>query len=80
MNGDFLNARLNSANGLASKLVDREDEQVIASVYQRAFGRRATQKEFSFWSKQLSKDSKRREIIEDMLWSLLTSREFMTNH
>jgi hypothetical protein len=80
MNGDFLNARLNSASGLVSRLVDREDKQVIDCVYRRAFGRIATAHELAFWRKQLSEDSKRREIIEDMLWSLLTSREFMTNH
>lgn len=57
-----------------------DPRSLVQSIYLRCLNRVPVQSEQQFWIQQLQANSKRDEIIEDMVWSLLTCREFITNH
>ncbi|HZL89720.1 MAG TPA: DUF1549 domain-containing protein [Pirellulaceae bacterium] len=73
-----------SANGtwLPTVLEQKiESGQIVAEMYVRALSREPTDGEAAHWEQELKKvPSEQRAILEDLFWSLLTSREFATNH
>lgn len=93
-NGETINEKLRGENSrisqiLASKTSERE---IITNAYFRTFSRRPTADEqeqllqvFSAAHEGESADTEeteavRREIIEDLYWSLMSSREFLFQH
>lgn len=85
LNGPLLNERLSSADLLsrAGLPADAEPETTIREFYQLALSRPPTAAELVFWQTQFSAadtPAARRDLLADFLWSLLTSREFTTNH
>ena len=56
-------------------------EQIIDSLYIRAFGRKPTQTEKSQLLAQIDNDPKKvKQDLEDVFWALLNAKEFMFNH
>ena len=45
-----------------------------------ALGRHPTTQERKYWKRQLETVDKKKAFLEDFVWGLLTSREFVTNH
>jgi hypothetical protein len=59
----------------------KECKQIVAEMYGRTLSREPTKREAAYWNEQVSGDLReQRVILEDLFWSLLTSREFATNH
>jgi hypothetical protein len=56
------------------------DVGVIEELYVLALSRFPTMQERSKLEKMISERSSRREAFQDLLWGLLTSREFAENH
>ncbi len=93
VNGDTLNKKLQSPDSIVSKLA-REgatDEQVIVQLYGTVFGRKPSDAERRLVMATLSaaparnndggdKRKERQRAIEDVLWAMLTSKEFLFNH
>ncbi|MBI1923509.1 hypothetical protein HYR99_04585 [Candidatus Poribacteria bacterium] len=56
---------------------------IVDEFYLAALSRHPTDDEQQFWKQQIdvsaSADSQR-DILEDLVWSLLTCNEFVTNH
>jgi len=84
-NGDTLNARLRDKNcalvkSLAAESV--ESARLIDEVYLRCFSRHPTKREkdglLAVFAETPPKE--RRAAIEDLLWALMTSREFLFQH
>jgi hypothetical protein len=85
VNGPLLNERLVADEGRLRQLIlaGQPDDEIIREFYLRAFGRPPAQHELAYWLEQAdgaADDVSRRERLEDFVWSLLNSREFMTNH
>jgi hypothetical protein len=83
LNGPFLNAALADTNSRLQKLLasEAEDSDIIDEFYVRALSRLPNDDERSIWQAEFAgAEEDRRTIAEDFLWSLLTSREFTTNH
>jgi hypothetical protein len=83
LNGPFLNVALADKDGRLRWLLSSEaaESDMIDEFYLRALSRLPNGEERSFWQAEFANaadDS--RQIAEDFLWSLLTSREFTTNH
>jgi hypothetical protein len=82
-NGDTLNAKLRDATSVAAKVVEskRPVAQWLEDAYLAALGRRPTASETESVEKALAgaKDEKR-AVVEDVLWALMSSREFIFNH
>jgi hypothetical protein len=53
---------------------------IVEEMYLRALSRPPTPKETAHWSAALVGATDRRQILEDVLWALLNSREFVFNH
>ncbi|MEO1997990.1 MAG: DUF1549 and DUF1553 domain-containing protein, partial [Planctomycetaceae bacterium] len=82
-NGDTINDKLSAKNGTVDKLLAKKqtDGQLIEDVFVMALSRLPTDAERKGLS-QLFLDtdaSDRRTLVEDLMWSVLTSREFLFN-
>ncbi len=84
INGPLLNDKVSSPQGRLAKHISKEtpNEAIVEEFYGRALGRFPRQQERAFWNEQLAsaEGAERKQILEDFLWSLLTCREFKTNH
>jgi len=83
-NGQTLNEKLRAPNSVAARWVEEKlsDEEVIERSFMLALARPPSDAERQRFLTQLTqaKDAPRRELIEDVLWAVLTSREFLFNH
>jgi hypothetical protein len=84
INGPLVNRKIAAEAGVLHKLLasGQATEKIVADFYLRALTRPPTEAEHTFWKQQLSaaEEQDRTARLEDFVWSLLTSREFMTNH
>jgi hypothetical protein len=93
INGPLINQKLSSPDGRLHRLLaaDHSDAEMIEEFYLRALSRLPTDLELGHWMRCLSESrlregddvqpaARRRELWEDLVWSLLNCREFVTNH
>jgi hypothetical protein len=84
LNGELINRKIASTEGRLHKLIaaGKSSDEIIGEFYPRVFGRSPTNDEREYWKSQAEKvDAKdRTAFLEDVVWSLLNSREFGTNH
>jgi len=81
-NGETLQGKLKSGDGAVAQLVKsgKPNEQVLEELFLRTLARRPTAKEQSDILKVLSQTDKREEVLQDVLWALINTKEFMFNH
>ncbi|MCA9187441.1 MAG: DUF1553 domain-containing protein, partial [Planctomycetales bacterium] len=84
LNGEVLNRPIADSNGrLAMLLHDNVPPvEIVAEFYLRALGREVRESELDFWHRELSdtmETAELREKLEDFVWSLLNSSEFVNN-
>ncbi|HZN37004.1 MAG TPA: DUF1549 and DUF1553 domain-containing protein [Pirellulaceae bacterium] len=82
-NGDTVNQKLAKPGSAAEKaLAEVDNKQIVESLYLAALSRLPTEKESASLVETLSAApvEERRQAIEDLHWSVLTSREFLFNH
>ena len=82
MNGDAVTDRIKQGkvveNLIAAKKSDRE---IVENLYLRVFGRMPVDKEWNAVQAALTDGSaQRQEVLEDVFWALLNSKEFYFNH
>jgi len=84
LNGPLINAKITDPDGIVRRLLQskRSNDQMIVQLYLRALARPPAAKELSQWRNQLrgTTSEQRQAIMEDICWSLLVCREFVTNH
>ena len=85
MNGRLVNSKIRSKKSHLSKLLDSQlpYDQIVSKLYLSCFSRYPTDTEREYWQqqeKQVQTGQQRRELLEDLFWSLLACREFTTNH
>lgn len=83
INGPLLNAKITDAKGTLHKRIKNGDrvETVVESFYLAALSRKPTAKELRFWKREIGEGPARdhRPALEDFVWSLLSSREFVAH-
>jgi hypothetical protein len=82
-NGDTLNAKLRDPKSRAARKLDSESgmESWIEGAFLSALSRRPTAAEFAALREALTESKNDpRPVLEDTLWALLSSREFLFNH
>lgn len=84
-NGDLLNARIGVPGSRLDKLISSGNSplEIVREFYLAALSRHPTHKEQTFWQQHIDVDvsaNAQRAILEDMVWSLLTCNEFVTNY
>ena len=82
-NGDTVNQKLKQPGNRVEKLLGTgtPDEKIVEEAYLAALCRPPTEQEKNSITSMLAGvDAKqRREVIEDVYWSVLSSREFLFN-
>lgn len=82
-NGDTLNQKLATKENRIKKLLDQKlsDEQIVDQAYLICLARYPTAAKKAELVKILSHSKvEKRVLVEDLFWSLVSSREFMFNH
>jgi len=81
-NSDFIQNKLTHQNGrLASLLAaGKSDAEIADAFYTLAFGRPPSADERATAIKCVAQAASRKEGLEDLVWTLLNSREFLLNH
>lgn len=84
-NGDTLNNKLAAAGSVVDQLLQAHPEdtaKLIESAYVRCLARIPTEKETNSLKEELqaATGDEKRIFVEDLLWSLMSSREFLFNH
>ena len=81
-NGELVQRKLTDKNGRLSKLIDSKaaDESAFTDFYLVALSRFPTAREVEHCRTILASAADRRAGLEDILWALLNSREFLFNH
>ena len=82
LHGPWLNAKLGDPRGRLSSLIESgaSDREIVATLYAVALGRAPSAVEASHWAAAIGSASGRREALQDFLWALLNSSEFVSNH
>ncbi len=89
--GDAINSKFNRPGSIVGQMATsaREAEPAtletlrgvqIESLYLKAYCRPPTDEEKSFWQSTLAESDDYAAALEDMLWAILNSREFVVNH
>ena len=83
-NGETINKKLAQKDNRIEELLSagKSDEQIVDEVYLSALARHPTDAERQQTLKVLAEtqDANKRELVEDVYWSILSSREFLFNH
>lgn len=81
-NSDEIENKLASGDGRAARLVKEQpsDDLAIEELYLATLGRRPTPEERGKTVVYVAGGSNRQQSLEDVLWSLLNSKEFLFNH
>ena len=84
-NGDLLNARIGVPDSRLDKLMSagKSPMEILNEFCLAALSRHPTEAEQQFWEQHIdvsASANSQRAVLEDMVWSLLTCNEFVTNH
>ena len=81
-NGPLLNARITAEGSRLKRLLDagKQPAAIIDEFYMVALGRHPRSKERKHWKRQLQSVGNKEVFLEDFVWGLVSSREFVTNH
>jgi len=79
MNGDFIGGRIEDSKGRAGRLISEKtaDGPLVEELYLAALGRRPEASEAARAGEYLAAAPSRKEGVEDLLWALLNSSEFV---
>ena len=83
-NGPLLNQRIAAGESRLLKLLAerKSSREIVDEFYQLALGRGPNKSERDYWTEQMEglDEQRLRAVLEDFVWSLLSCREFVTNH
>jgi hypothetical protein len=82
LNGDALNKKIANATGRLETLLKakKSNEQIVEELYLVTLSRRPNQDEIDRSQRWIREATSPREGLQDLMWTLLNSREFMFNH
>jgi hypothetical protein len=83
LNSEEIQGKLSADTGRAAVLAadkDRSDEQKITELYRTALGRHPKDGELKATLAYIAGKDNLREAYEDVVWSLINSKEFLFNH
>jgi hypothetical protein len=82
VSGPVVHEMLTAKTNRVQKLIDsgKSNEEIIAELYWSALSRPAKPEETAALQKYLGESKDKRRALEDILWSLLNSKEFLFRH
>ncbi len=81
-NSEEVENKLRSGDGLVAKLIKakKTTPEIVEELYLTAYARRPTKAEQEKAVAYVGKQENRQQALEDVLWVILNSKEFMFNH
>jgi len=84
-NGELLNGRIGAEAGRLEKLLaaGSSAEAIVKAFYRVALCRPPSDNEWKYWSQKLESvetPAGQREFLQDFVWGMLPSQDFVTNH
>ena len=81
-NGTTINDRLKNEKSCVASSLEADNDAIVNEAFLRALSRRPTKREKDELVEVLatSTDVARRELIEDLYWGIMSTREFLFNH
>lgn len=81
-NSDEVEGKLQNGAARIAKLFEakRSTPEMVEELYLATFSRYPTPQEVTIATGYIDRDSEPRKAVEDLLWTLLNSREFLFNH
>jgi hypothetical protein len=84
INGELINRKLAAPGGRLVRMIEERcsDSEIVEEFFLCGLARRPTANELSDWRRRLADgpEAQRAARLEDFVWSLLNSRQFMANH
>ena len=82
MNGDAVNERIKQGRVVFKMIQDKKsDREIVEDLFLRVFGRMPLDKEWTNVQQAITEDpAARQNVLEDLFWALLNSKEFYFNH
>jgi hypothetical protein len=82
MNGDAVNDRIKQGRVVAKMIQEKKgDREIVEDLFLRVFGRMPLDKEWTNVQQAITEDpAARQNVLEDLFWALLNSKEFYFNH
>jgi len=81
LNGNTLQSKIEQGSVVKKLLQDgRSPDEVIQDLYLRCLSRKPTADEVAKLDAFLKPDTKTEQVLNDIFWSLLNSKEFVFNH
>ncbi len=85
VNGALINGKICHEHGYLNQLLKSRlsREEIVTQLYRTCFSRDPTNLEEEHWQRQWKQSAvvaERQQWFEDLFWSLLACREFVTNH
>ena len=79
MDEEYFGKIAGSLKTILAKLLEegRTDEQIVTALYERVLARKPKVEELETCNRYLAKVKNRPEALEDILWSLVNSTEFL---
>ena len=81
INGDTVQSKIQQGKLVENRLAESKSHQeIIEEMYIRCFTRKPTEEEMTQFNQILSENQDAKHVLEDILWALLNSQEFVFNH
>ena len=82
LNGDTVNTKLAQGRLVPTRLSEgKTPQQILEEIYIRCLTRKPTDQEMASLNEVIAADqSQQQQILEDVFWAVLNSREFVFNH
>ena len=82
LNGSTVSQRLRSKDGTLQKLLQSclDNSQLIDEIYVHVLSRFPTKRDKQIAARYLRRSKDRQQAAADLMWSLITSQEFLFNH
>lgn len=79
---DTVDGKVGAVSGYVKQLMDLEPEpdSIVESLYLRTLSRFPNETEKAHWRETIEKAADQAEIVEDLFWALLNTREFQFVH
>ncbi|MEZ6047742.1 MAG: DUF1553 domain-containing protein [Planctomycetaceae bacterium] len=81
INGETSNQKIREGKLVETRLAEGVSPQdVVTELYIRTLTRKPTDKEIAVLNEQIAAGGNPQQVLEDIFWALLNSREFLFNH
>ena len=82
LHSDELQRKIGHKEGVVAQLLkdDKPSAEIVEEIFLRACARRPSAEETTDAVAFLEKSPDRKAAVEDLLWTLLNSKEFLFNH